>query len=172
MRLMCPHHFPAHFPPSSPADYALGINGRSHVVGFGSNYPSQIHHWAASCPKRPTACGWAEFDAPSPNPQLLLGALVGGPSGCDFSDDCAAYDNTHNDLRSDFVTNEARLRRSCAWSGAVFQLHQRRSTAGQPPPASTASLLHPLTFSVPRQVALDYNAGLVGALAALIGLKA
>ena len=34
-------------------DYMLGDSGRSYLVGFGENYPKNVHHRASSCPKKP-----------------------------------------------------------------------------------------------------------------------
>ena len=74
----------------------LGDAGRSYVVGFGNNPPTQPHHRGASCKDRPASCGWADFASPTANPQILYGALVGGPD----------KDGIYNDLRSDFTKNE------------------------------------------------------------------
>jgi len=49
------------------------------VIGFGTNYPVKPHHRSSSCPLAPATCDWNNFNSPNPNPQLLIGALVGGP---------------------------------------------------------------------------------------------
>ena len=41
--------------------YMLGDSGRSYVVGFGTNPPTQPHHKAASCDWQPAECTWATF---------------------------------------------------------------------------------------------------------------
>jgi endoglucanase len=71
----------------------------------------------------PAPCGEKQFTSKEPNPQVLYGALVGGPRGERVNK--ANPDDTYNDKRSDYVSNE---------------------------------------------VANDYNAGLVGALAGLMQL--
>ncbi|KAF7080762.1 hypothetical protein CFC21_084781 [Triticum aestivum] len=73
-------------------DYLLGANprGRSYVVGFGANPPTQPHHRGASTPvlKPGTVvnCGmsFGDWFAPDrPNPNELTGAIMGGPDGAD-----------------------------------------------------------------------------------------
>ncbi|KAJ6314679.1 hypothetical protein OIU78_018206 [Salix suchowensis] len=73
----------------SQIDYILGSNpkGMSYMVGFGSNYPTQPHHRGASIvtikkDPKPVTCHegyqvWFNRDAPNPN--VLVGAIVGGP---------------------------------------------------------------------------------------------
>ena len=60
-------------------EYMLGSTGRSFVVGFGVNPPTQPHHASSSCPVDPNeTCDWGTFNSPDPNPHILYGALVGG----------------------------------------------------------------------------------------------
>ncbi|GAU26688.1 hypothetical protein TSUD_314650 [Trifolium subterraneum] len=77
-------------------DYILGKNpeGRSYMVGFGKNPPTQAHHRGASVPKLapneeidcPTSFAkWLQRDAP--NPHELTGAIMGGPDINDHFDD-------------------------------------------------------------------------------------
>ncbi|XP_071479249.1 uncharacterized protein [Diadema antillarum] len=81
--------------------YMLGSSGRSFVVGFGKNPPTQPTHRSSSCPDLPASCGWGEFYADGPNPQTLYGALVGGPDQWDnYVDDRAAYE--HNNVACDY----------------------------------------------------------------------
>jgi hypothetical protein len=98
----------------SQIDYALGSSGRSFVVGFGNNYPKRPHHAGASCPDEPKTCDWKDFMTTSANPQILRGALVGGPSG--------PGDNTYQDKRDDYVTNEVSLNYNAAFAGALSAL--------------------------------------------------
>ncbi|CAN6463229.1 unnamed protein product [Victoria cruziana] len=59
----------------------------SYMVGFGSSYPTQVHHRAASIPSvnrgaSLVRCGegfasW--FSRNTPNPNVLVGAIVSGP---------------------------------------------------------------------------------------------
>ncbi|KAG2326102.1 hypothetical protein Bca52824_008830 [Brassica carinata] len=70
-------------------DYILGSNpkGMSYMVGFGTNYPKKSHHRGASIvsiKKSITAVSCNEgystwYNNPAPNPNVLTGALVGGP---------------------------------------------------------------------------------------------
>lgn len=74
-------------------DYILGSNpnGMSYMVGFGSKYPTQAHHRGASIvsiksdPTLVTCQGgfslW--FNRNAPNPNILNGAVVGGPDNSD-----------------------------------------------------------------------------------------
>lgn len=77
-------------------NYILGENpeGRSYMVGFGNNPPTQAHHRGASVPKiSPNAevnCGMSFvywFAKNVPNPNELTGAIVGGPDRYDNFDD-------------------------------------------------------------------------------------
>jgi hypothetical protein len=81
--------------------YMLGGHGRSLLVGFGSNPPTRPHHAAASCKDPPAACGWNDFSATTSNPQILYGALVGGPDQRDgYVDDRTNY--IHNEVTCDY----------------------------------------------------------------------
>lgn len=59
----------------------------SYMVGYGSNYPKQVHHRGASIPSikklhKITECsaGFNEFmRSNQANPNILEGAIVGGP---------------------------------------------------------------------------------------------
>ncbi len=64
----------------SQMKYVLGSDGVGHsfVVGFGVTPPVQCHHRAASCPDEPATCTFDNFNADTPNPQVLYGAMVGG----------------------------------------------------------------------------------------------
>lgn len=55
----------------------------------------------SSCPDKPQPCGWNEFHASGPNPQVLEGALVGGPDQNDvFINDRTDY--IHNEVATDY----------------------------------------------------------------------
>ena len=73
----------------------MGVQGRSFLVGYGKNFPDRPHHRAASC-SLVGECGWDAYRNDVPNPQVLLGALVGGPD---------EWDNYVDD-RNDYVANE------------------------------------------------------------------
>lgn len=54
----------------------------SYLVGYGSNYPQQVHHRGSSIPvNADTGCsdGFKWLYSPNPNPNVAIGALVGGP---------------------------------------------------------------------------------------------
>lgn len=54
----------------------------SYLVGYGSDYPQYVHHRGSSIPvDADTGCqdGFKWLDSPNPNPNIAVGALVGGP---------------------------------------------------------------------------------------------
>jgi hypothetical protein len=68
----------------SQADYVLGDNPSkmSYLVGYGDKYPQFVHHRGASIPvDATTGCtdGFQWLNATDPNPNVAIGALVGGP---------------------------------------------------------------------------------------------
>ena len=89
----------------SQVDYILGDNPRatSYMVGYGSTYPQQVHHRGSSIvsikanPSFVTCRGgyatW--FSRKASDPNLLDGAIVGGPDGYDnFADERDNYEQT------------------------------------------------------------------------------
>ncbi|OWM76648.1 endoglucanase 8-like [Punica granatum] len=81
-------------------DYILGDNplGMSYMVGYGARYPLRIHHRASSLPSvhaHPTHIGCKAgskyFLSPNPNPNLLVGAVVGGPNVTDAFPDSRPF---------------------------------------------------------------------------------
>ncbi|XP_039249825.2 uncharacterized protein LOC120327569 isoform X1 [Styela clava] len=64
-------------------DYVLGKTGKSFVVGYGINYPKQPHHRSSSC-STAGKCTYEDFRKPTDNPQVLTGAVVGGPDDRDM----------------------------------------------------------------------------------------
>jgi hypothetical protein len=93
-------------------DYILGDSGRSFVVGYGNNPPQRPHHAGSSCPNRPAPCSWNDFSSPNPNPQVLHGALVGGP---DLQD-------RYVDNREDYVANEVTIDYNAGFQSALAGL--------------------------------------------------
>ncbi|KAK4804603.1 hypothetical protein SAY86_004420 [Trapa natans] len=86
-------------------DYILGDNpkGMSYMVGYGGYYPQRIHHRGSSIPSikdhpQFVACkeGSVYFNSSDPNPNVLVGAIVGGPS----------EDDEYDDDRGDFRKSE------------------------------------------------------------------
>ncbi|GJR84538.1 endoglucanase 14-like protein [Tanacetum coccineum] len=89
----------------SQMDYILGMNpkGMSYMVGYGSNYPKKVHHRAASIVsikkyQKFVTCeeGFAWMKRSEPNPNVVEGAVVGGPD----------QDDNHEDSRENFQQNE------------------------------------------------------------------
>ncbi|MCO5570465.1 hypothetical protein L7F22_024187 [Adiantum nelumboides] len=87
------------------ADYILGNNPKqmSYLVGYGGHYPQHVHHRGASIPSikvsaQPVECrqGFANsFHSSMPNPNVIVGALVGGPDSQDnYSDDRSRYEQS------------------------------------------------------------------------------
>ncbi|KAK8965187.1 Endoglucanase 23 [Platanthera guangdongensis] len=89
----------------SKVDYILGDNPAkmSYMVGYGDRFPLRIHHRGSSLPSITShpqflACkdGSVYFNSPNPNPNLLIGAIVGGPG----------EDDVYDDDRADFRKSE------------------------------------------------------------------
>ncbi|KAG9129042.1 hypothetical protein Leryth_016873 [Lithospermum erythrorhizon] len=78
-------------------DYILGENPlkMSYMVGFGTNYPRRVQHRGSSLPSvtvHPQSFGCEGgfqpyFYTANPNPNILVGAIVGGPNQNDFYPD-------------------------------------------------------------------------------------
>ncbi|KAJ9147991.1 hypothetical protein P3X46_030090 [Hevea brasiliensis] len=106
----------------SQVDYILGNNPMkmSYMVGFGSKYPTQIHHRAASIPSiqvhpEKVGCndGFSSFySINQPNPNTHVGAIVGGPDSND----------QYKDLRSDYSHAEPTTYLNAAFVGSVAAL--------------------------------------------------
>lgn len=86
-------------------DYILGENpkGISYMVGYSNYYPQRIHHRGSSIPSikdhpQFIACkeGSIYFNSSDPNPNVLVGAVVGGPG----------KDDAYGDDRDDFRKSE------------------------------------------------------------------
>ncbi|KAI4323866.1 hypothetical protein L6164_023441 [Bauhinia variegata] len=80
----------------SQVDYVLGSNPlrMSYMVGYGKKFPQKIHHRGSTLPSivkhpKPIGCRGGEqyFKSPKPNPNILTGALVGGPAEDDSFQD-------------------------------------------------------------------------------------
>ncbi|ONK64163.1 uncharacterized protein A4U43_C07F22750 [Asparagus officinalis] len=93
----------------SQAEYMLGENPKSmsYLVGYQKNYPSHVHHRGASIASKsvlssPVGCieGFQKwFDNKQGNPNVLTGALVGGPDMKDqFHDQRSSYEQTEPSL--------------------------------------------------------------------------
>lgn len=85
-------------------DYLLGTNPlkMSYMVGYGPRYPLRIHHRGSSLPSiasHPTkiqcSSGFNIMNSQSPNPNILVGAVVGGPDKHDqFPDQRSDYEQS------------------------------------------------------------------------------
>lgn len=93
------------FQAKKQVDYLLGDNpmNMSYMVGYGDRFPQRIHHRGSSLPSKPNhpqpiGCkdGSAYFNSPGPNPNPLVGAVVGGPG----------EDDVYEDDRADFRKSE------------------------------------------------------------------
>ncbi|KAG5554094.1 hypothetical protein RHGRI_011835 [Rhododendron griersonianum] len=89
----------------SKADYMLGKNPKSvsYVVGYGQTYPVHVHHRGASIASVSvlhSSVGCLQgydtwYRRPKANPNVIHGALVGGPTKNDnFSDDRTNFEQT------------------------------------------------------------------------------
>ncbi|KAM7275123.1 hypothetical protein ACFE04_016989 [Oxalis oulophora] len=82
-------------------DYLLGDNPlkMSYMVGYGPRFPERIHHRGSSLPsvvshpaKIGCQAGFDVLNSQSPNPNILVGAVVGGPDENDkFPDQRTDY---------------------------------------------------------------------------------
>lgn len=89
----------------SQVDYILGSNpmSMSYLVGFGPKYPTRVHHRGASIVSYRENKGFIGctqgydnwYSRSDPNPNVLVGALVGGPDSQDnFMDQRENYMQT------------------------------------------------------------------------------
>ncbi|KAJ6973319.1 endoglucanase 11-like [Populus alba x Populus x berolinensis] len=91
----------------SQVDYILGSNpmNMSYLVGFGPKYPARVHHRGASIVSYRENKGFIGctqgydnwYGREEPNPNVLVGALVGGPD----------YQDNFTDQRSNYMQTEA-----------------------------------------------------------------
>ncbi|XP_005101787.1 endoglucanase E-4 [Aplysia californica] len=105
-------------------NYILGdnhINGGcfSFEIGYGSKFPRKPHHRGASCPTHGT-CGSADLNSHANSPQILQGAVVGGPD----------LGNVYTDSRTDYQHNEVATDYNSGFQGALagivtLQLHHQ-----------------------------------------------
>ncbi|KAL5710170.1 cellulase [Ranunculus cassubicifolius] len=105
----------------SQVDYILGANPRSmsYMVGFGPKFPGQVHHRGASIvsikmDSSPVTCdgGYSWYNKIAPNPNVVDGAIVGGPDNNDW----------YMDLRTDFHHAEAVLVNTAPLVGVLAKL--------------------------------------------------
>lgn len=104
-------------------DYMLGSNplGMSYMVGFGPKYPKRVHHRAASTvsyKKDGSFIGCAQgydkwFGRRKENPNVLVGAIVGGPNAKD----------EFRDTRENYMQTEACTYNTAPMVGVFAKLH-------------------------------------------------
>uniref|UniRef100_A0A7N0T0X6 Endoglucanase n=1 Tax=Kalanchoe fedtschenkoi TaxID=63787 RepID=A0A7N0T0X6_KALFE len=93
----------------SQADYVLGDSPlrMSYLVGYGDKYPQYVHHRGASIPvNATTGCsdGFVWLESTHPNPNVAIGAVVGGP----FKND-SYIDSRNNSMQGEPTTYNAAL---------------------------------------------------------------
>ncbi|PON84499.1 Glycoside hydrolase [Trema orientale] len=108
----------------SQVDYILGSNpmNMSYLVGYGPNYPKRVHHRGASIVSFRENKGFIGctqgydnwYGRDEPNPNVLVGALVGGP-------DC--QDN-FGDQRDNYMQTEACTYNTAPLVGVFAKLSQ------------------------------------------------
>ncbi|XP_061338191.1 endoglucanase 11-like [Gastrolobium bilobum] len=91
----------------SQVDYILGSNpmNMSYLVGYGPSYPKRVHHRGASIVSYKENKGFIGctqgydnwYGSQAPNPNVLIGALVGGPN----------WQDNFEDQRNNFMQTEA-----------------------------------------------------------------
>ena len=71
-------------------------NGHSWVVGWGKNAPQRPHH-RDSALRMQDSGNWNVFHSKEPNPNILVGALVGGPKDVsgEWADDRSEIGRAH-----------------------------------------------------------------------------
>ncbi|CAA0813987.1 Endoglucanase 11 [Striga hermonthica] len=107
----------------SQVDYILGSNpmGLSYLVGYGPAYPTKVHHRGASIVSHKESSDFVGcmpgyhrwFVSPSPNPNLLVGALVGGPDS----------EDGFRDRRDNFAQTEACTYNTAPLVGVFAKFH-------------------------------------------------
>ncbi|XP_073293109.1 endoglucanase 12-like [Primulina huaijiensis] len=106
----------------SQVDYILGSNPKrlSYMVGFGNNYPKRVHHRGASIvsiKKQPAPVGCQEgfdlwFHKNADNPNVIHGAIVGGPNQSD----------EYGDVRENYQQAEPATANTAPFVGVLARL--------------------------------------------------
>ncbi|KAK7094143.1 endoglucanase A-like [Littorina saxatilis] len=109
-------------------NFLLGDNNHdggcfSYAIGVGTKYPKSPHHRSASCPDRPAPCSEANLHASGPSPQLLVGALVGGPD----------QSGNYKDDREDYVMNEVAIDYNSGYHSSLAGIVHLKATNNFPP---------------------------------------
>lgn len=107
----------------SQVDYILGSNpmSMSYLVGYGPKYPLRLHHRGASIDSYKKNKGFIGctqgydnwYGRKDPNPNMVVGALVGGPDG----------DDGFRDERGNYMQTEACTYNTATLVGVFAKLH-------------------------------------------------
>lgn len=108
----------------SQVDYILGSNpmAMSYLVGYGPNYPLRLHHRGASIDSYKRNKGFIGctqgydnwYGRKDPNPNVVVGALVGGPD----------RDDGFRDERWNYMQSEACTYNTATLVGVFAKLHR------------------------------------------------
>ncbi|GAB4825196.1 hypothetical protein Ancab_008071 [Ancistrocladus abbreviatus] len=108
----------------SQVAYILGSNPMniSYLVGYGHIYPRRVHHRGASIVSYKENKGFIGctqgydiwYERPEPNPNVLVGALVGGPD----------FDDSFTNDRTNFRQTEACTYNTAPLVGVFAKLHE------------------------------------------------
>ncbi|KAM5585475.1 endoglucanase 11-like [Rosa sericea] len=108
----------------SQVDYILGSNpmAMSYLIGYGPNYPLRLHHRGASIDSYKRNKGFIGctqgydnwYGRKDPNPNVVVGALVGGPD----------RDDGFNDERWNYMQTEACTYNTATLVGVFAKLHR------------------------------------------------
>ncbi|WMV59144.1 hypothetical protein MTR67_052529, partial [Solanum verrucosum] len=125
----------------SQVDYILGDNPRatSYMLGYGNNNPRQVHHRASSIVSFKVNPSFVSCRAGYPtwysrkasDPNLLTGALIGGPD---------AYDN-FTDQRDNYEQTEPATYNNAPLIGVLARLHAGHSSYNHFLPVSSSNLV-------------------------------
>ncbi|ESW03635.1 hypothetical protein PHAVU_011G030300 [Phaseolus vulgaris] len=153
----------------SQADYILGNNpaGMSYLVGYGAKYPLHVHHRGASVASIFTLhseVGCAQgfelwYNRAEPNPNVIDGALVGGPDKNDgFSDDRSNYEQTEPTLSGSapLVGIFAKLQSLCGNAGAGYN-HDESPKPQQKTPSYNNHYESPVPVTQEKTQSYDQN---------------
>lgn len=112
----------------SQVDYILGSNPQnmSYLVGYGSNYPKRVHHRGASIVSYRENKGFIGctqgydnwYGREETNPNVLIGALVGGPDN----------EDGFMDQRDNYMQTEACTYNTAPLVGVFAKLEQSHNT--------------------------------------------
>ncbi|KAJ1271724.1 hypothetical protein BS78_06G148000 [Paspalum vaginatum] len=130
----------------SQLDYILGDNPRkmSYVVGFGNKYPRHVHHRGASTPhsrvKYSCTGGYKWRDTKKADPNVVTGAMVGGPDRHDrFNDSRMAFGQTEPTLAGNAGLVAALVAITSSGSGVGVSALDKNSMFSAVPPMFAAT---------------------------------